>query len=63
MDRERERYVTDAEFGAIYDAAPLIVQAVMGLCYFTGQRIGDVLGILVIGLFASCAHSCAADCP
>lgn len=44
-ERKRERYVTDSEFAAIHDAATPIVRSVMALCYATGQRIGDVLGI------------------
>lgn len=44
-ERARERYVTDDEFARLHDAAEPIVQAVMALCYLTGQRISDVLAI------------------
>lgn len=41
----RDRYLTDAEFTAIRSAASPTLLAVMDICYLTGQRIGDVLGI------------------
>lgn len=44
-EHERERYITDAEFAAIYDAAPPVVQIFMSIAYLTGQRISDVLKI------------------
>ena len=44
-ERKRERYISDAEFAAIYDKAPEIVQVFMSIAYLTGQRIGDVLAI------------------
>lgn len=41
----RDRLITQAEFDRIYNEAPDWVQIVMDLCYYTGQRIGDVLAI------------------
>lgn len=41
----RDRYLTDAEFMAIHEKATPTLRAIMGLCYLTGQRIGDVLAI------------------
>jgi integrase len=49
-ERQRERYLSDAEFAAIYDAAPDIVQVFMAIAYMTGQRIGDVLAIRISDL-------------
>ena len=43
--KSRDRLITDAEYAAIYRQAPDWMQVVMDLCYFTGQRIGDVLKI------------------
>lgn len=39
----RDRYVTDAEFAAVYAHAPAIVQAAMILAAITGLRQGDIL--------------------
>lgn len=44
-EAKRNRYITDAEYGAIYAAAPPRLQIIMDLLYLTGQRIGDVLRI------------------
>lgn len=44
-EKERERYITDVEFAAIYEKAIPAVQIFMALAYLTGQRIGDVLAI------------------
>lgn len=41
--KERERYVTDAEFSAVYASAPPMVQVAMDLAVLTGLRRGDVL--------------------
>lgn len=43
--RPRDRLITAQEYAAIYAAAVPRLQVVMDLCYLTGQRIGDVLGI------------------
>jgi integrase len=42
---KRSRYLTDDEFAAIRSHAKPVLQAVMDLCYLTGQRVGDVLRI------------------
>ncbi len=44
-ERKRTRYMTDAEFHAIRDQAEPILQSIMDICYYTGQRISDVLKI------------------
>lgn len=44
-ERPRDRYVTDAEFMAVYEHAPAIVQAAMLLAVVTGLRQGDILRI------------------
>lgn len=40
---KRKRYITDAEFRAIYAQAGARLQVIMDLQYLTGQRINDVL--------------------
>ncbi len=45
--KERSRYVSDAEYRAIYAKAGDRLQVIMDLCYLTGQRISDVLGLRV----------------
>lgn len=47
---ERDRYLTDAEYSSIKAKATPRLQAIIELCYFTGQRIGDVLGIRTVDL-------------
>lgn len=42
---KRDRYITEAEFKAIKAKATPTLQAIMDICYITGQRIGDVLKI------------------
>lgn len=44
-EAKRTRYITDAEYAAIYAVAPPRLQVIMDLLYLTGQRIGDVLCI------------------
>lgn len=44
-EKRRDRLLTDAEWVAIYTAAPAQLQAIMDVAYLTGQRIGDVLAI------------------
>jgi len=44
-EAKRTRYITDAEYSAIYTAAPPRLQIIMDLLYLTGQRITDVLNI------------------
>lgn len=43
QERPRDRYVTDAEFMAVFDQADAIVQAAMVLAAITGLRQGDIL--------------------
>lgn len=43
--KKRDRYITEAEFQAIKAKATPTLQAIMDICYITGQRIGDVLKI------------------
>lgn len=43
--QSRDRLVLPGEFKAIRAKAPARLQAMMDLCYLTGQRIGDVLAI------------------
>ncbi len=42
----RNRYVTDAEYLAVWSAADDVVRDIMDLCYRTAQRPGDVLKML-----------------
>ena len=42
-EKPRERYVTDAEFMAVFAVAPQIVQAAMLIAAVTGLRQGDIL--------------------
>lgn len=44
-DKKRDRYLTNPEFDAIRAKATPTLQAMMDICYLTGQRIGDVLAI------------------
>ena len=41
----RDRYVTDAEFNAVYSVAPPMVQVAMHLAILTGLRRGDLLSL------------------
>ena len=41
----RDRYITDAEFGALLNAASPYIRSILEMCYLTGQRIGDVIAI------------------
>lgn len=43
--QSRDRYITHAEYAAIHAKATPTLKAIMGLCYLTGQRIGDILAI------------------
>lgn len=40
-----KRYITDAEYAQLQQAAPAWAQDVLELAYLTGQRIGDVLSL------------------
>lgn len=44
-EKPRDRYVTDAEFMAVFNVAPPVVQAAMLLAAVTGLRQGDILRI------------------
>lgn len=44
---KRDRYVTDEEFNAVKKAAPQSIADIMEFCYYTGQRIGDVIKVRV----------------
>lgn len=43
--KSRDRLISEHEYAAIYKHSAPWLQCVMDLCYLTGQRIGDVLGI------------------
>jgi integrase len=45
IEGKRERYITDAEYRAIWLHSGGRLRVVMDLCYLTGQRISDVLRI------------------
>lgn len=45
QEKARERYVTDAEYQAVYDIAPPNVKAAMEISYLCGARQGDVLAL------------------
>ena len=45
QEARRKRYLTDAEFAAIYSKAGPRLQVIMDLQYLTGQRINDVLNL------------------
>lgn len=44
-EEKRKRYLTDAEYAAIYHHAGERLRVIMDLCYLTAQRISDVLRI------------------
>lgn len=44
-EAKRRRYLSDAEFQAIYRAASESLQPIMMVAYLAGQRIGDILKI------------------
>jgi integrase len=44
-ENKRDRYITDAEYMAIWQAGSPALRAIMDVAYATGQRIGDVLAI------------------
>lgn len=45
QEGRRDRYITDAEFAALLNAASPYIRCILEMCYLTGQRIGDVLAI------------------
>ena len=46
-EKQRDRYVTDDELQAICDASSADMRCIIEMCYLTGQRIGDVLAIMM----------------
>lgn len=44
-EHKRDRYITDAEYAAIYQVSGDRLQVIMDLLYLTGQRVRDVLEI------------------
>jgi integrase len=44
-ESKRTRYLSDAEYDAIYEAASPSLRPIIAVAYLTGQRIGDVLAI------------------
>ncbi|MDH1318620.1 tyrosine-type recombinase/integrase [Enterobacter bugandensis] len=44
-EEERERYVTDEEYYALYEASPIVVKVAMELAYLCLARQGDVLAV------------------
>lgn len=44
--KPRDRYITDAEYEQVKALAPLRVQLAMELALLTGQRQGDIIGML-----------------
>jgi integrase len=49
-EKPRTRYVTDAEFAAVYGASRPIIQLIMEVGYITGLRIGDILALKLSNL-------------
>ncbi|WP_017941677.1 tyrosine-type recombinase/integrase [Thioalkalivibrio sp. ALE6] len=44
-EKRRDRYLTDAEYRAIRAAGSDNLRPIIDICYLTGQRINDILGI------------------
>lgn len=44
-EKKRTRYLSDDEYRRIWLAGSPTMRAIMDMCYLTGQRIGDVIGI------------------
>jgi len=44
-ERKRTRYITDAELALLRHHATPKLRAIIDLCYYTGQRIGDLLAL------------------
>jgi len=51
-EKKRDRYLTDAEFNAIGAVASDNMRCIYEMCYLTGQRISDVLGIRLADISA-----------
>lgn len=44
-EKKRDRYITDLEFQKILNASSANMRVIYEMCFLTGQRISDVLGI------------------
>ena len=44
-EEERERYVTDQEYNALYEISPVVVKVAMEIAYLCLARQGDVLAV------------------
>jgi integrase len=44
-EAKRDRYITDAEFAAVWKASNLTIRCLMDLAYLTAQRIGDLIAL------------------
>lgn len=44
-EEERERYVTDQEYNALYEISPIVVKVAMEIAYLCLARQGDVLAV------------------
>lgn len=44
-EEERERYITDEEYNALFGVAPTVIQVAMELAYLCLARLGDVLAL------------------
>lgn len=42
---QRDRYITDSEYQAIYDAAPNYLRVAMEIAYLCAARVGDILSM------------------
>lgn len=52
-EARRDRYLTDAEYRAIWSVAPAQLRAIIDMAYLTGQRIGDILAIRLSDISAN----------
>ena len=55
-ERRRDRYLTDTEYLAIWQAGSETLRCIMDVAYLTGQRIGDVLAIRLSDIDADGIH-------
>ncbi|WP_207815496.1 tyrosine-type recombinase/integrase [Pseudomonas sp. 50_B] len=51
-EKQRDRYITHAEFAAICGKSSDNMRVIYEMCYLTGQRIGDVLSIRLADITA-----------
>lgn len=52
-EKKCDRYITDAEFSAIYASSSDCMRCIFEMCYLTGQRISDVLAIRLADISAT----------